>query len=498
MNCVFWLYKNANALIFSAEIIVMDRHGICSEVEYGRWLVWVRAVRAMACVLADAVGIALAFVLASLIVRYFSPYAIGHSWGWEFSPEALLRGMWVAGMTVMLVAWFSHKGHYTHRLPVWTVIRQVGEACLLAMLAEGFVEFSLKQEFSRLWVVSTWGLAVPAIMAARSVSDRVLRAVGWWTVPVLVVGSDAQIALAHAVIAAERGLGYDIAASAPFTLSGTDYQNICRQHRVELVILAADRADLVQHEDFLSCLIRGRLPFICLQNLAGLPVDALEVYHLIGQDVVLLVQRSGLNLFGRALKTGFDRLAAALILVALMPLMLALAGLIRLSGGPAFYGHGRIGGDGRKFRCWKFRTMERDAETRLALVLAQDQAAAAEWKTTQKLRTDPRVTALGRFMRAYSLDELPQVINVLKGEMSLVGPRPISPEEYDLLGGQVPAYQGVKPGMTGLWQVSGRGDLTHAERFRLNSWYVRNWSLWLDVIILLKTVPVVVRRRGAY
>ena len=421
----------------------MNHQDTYSEVEYGRWLVMVRAIRAIAYALADGIGIALAYGLASLLVLYFSRYAIGHSWGWEYSTTSILRGMRVAVMAAMLLAWFSHKGHYTHRLPVWIVIRQVVTGCVMAMLLEGFMEYSMKHEFSRLWVFGTWGLAVPAIVMARMISSRLLRVLGWWRISVLVVGTDRQIALAQAVIGAERGLGYDLAASVPFTISEAEYQDICRRHRVELVILAADQADLIDHEDFVARLIWGRLPFICLQNLGGWPVDALEAYHLIGQDVVLLVQRNGLDLTGRALKAVFDRLMAVIILLALFPALLVLTGLIRFGGGPAFFGHGRIGLDGRKFQCWKFRTMEPDAEARLAHLLTQNPAAAQEWQATQKLRSDPRVTALGQFLRTYSLDEFPQLINVLKGEMSLVGPRPISPEEYDLLGDQAKAYQGV-------------------------------------------------------
>jgi lipopolysaccharide/colanic/teichoic acid biosynthesis glycosyltransferase len=133
----------------------------------------------------------------------------------------------------------------------------------------------------------------------------------------------------------------------------------------------------------------------------------------------------------------------------------------------------------------------------LADLLAKDPEAAAEWAATQKLRNDPRITPIGRFLRNTSLDELPQLLNVLHGEMSLVGPRPVVQSELSFYGENADYYMQARPGMTGLWQVSGRSDTTYEQRVRLDVWYVRNWTLWHDLAILLKTIPVVLFRRGA-
>lgn len=164
-----------------------------------------------------------------------------------------------------------------------------------------------------------------------------------------------------------------------------------------------------------------------------------------------------------------------------------------LEGGPALFGQPRIGREGQLFTCLKFRTMRVDAEAALERLLATDAQAAAEWEAYRKLRNDPRITRVGAFLRKTSLDELPQLFNVLLGEMSLVGPRPRLPDE--------PAcfyYKAVRPGLTGLWQVSGRNLLSYEDRISLDVWYVRNWNLWYDIAILFKTVKVVLFREGAY
>lgn len=186
-------------------------------------------------------------------------------------------------------------------------------------------------------------------------------------------------------------------------------------------------------------------------------------------------------------------------LVFFAPLMLAVAVAIKLQdGGPIFFGHSRIGLDGQTFKCWKFRSMVVDAEARLNALLARDPIARQEWDADHKLRTDPRVTGLGRFLRVSSLDELPQLFNILIGEMSVVGPRPIVAAEIAKYGRWFPRYAAVKPGLTGLWQVSGRNDVSYRERVALDILYVRRESLALYVGIILKTIPAVLRRSGSY
>ncbi len=202
---------------------------------------------------------------------------------------------------------------------------------------------------------------------------------------------------------------------------------------------------------------------------------------------------------GDVLKRGFDVTAAAALCLALLPLLLTIVVLQWYSGSALFYRHRRIGRDGNPFDCLKFQTMRPDADAVLASLLAADPALRAEWHMAQKLRDDPRVTRVGRFLRATSLDELPQLLNVLRGEMSLVGPRPVVQAELEEFYGEegLNAYCSVRPGITGLWQVSGRSDIGYAERVRLDIRYVQSRSFVLDLRILCQTVRVVLSCRGA-
>jgi exopolysaccharide production protein ExoY len=199
----------------------------------------------------------------------------------------------------------------------------------------------------------------------------------------------------------------------------------------------------------------------------------------------------------RVMKRVLDVVLASVGLVVFGPAMLFTALLIWQSGGPALYRQERIGINGRRFMCLKFRTMVVDAEERLAEYLANNEEAAREWRETHKLRNDPRVTRLGRFLRKSSIDELPQLINVLRGEMSIVGPRPIVQAEVEKYGEHFAAYASVPPGLTGLWQICGRSDTAYPERVRLDVMYVENWSLLGDIMIIFRTIPAVLRARGA-
>lgn len=198
------------------------------------------------------------------------------------------------------------------------------------------------------------------------------------------------------------------------------------------------------------------------------------------------------------LKRVFDVLGALGLLLLFGPLMLVVALVSKADGGPAVFGHRRVGADGRPFTCWKFRSMVVDAETALQDLLRRDPAARAEWEVDFKLRRDPRVTRLGAFLRKTSLDELPQIFNILAGDMSLVGPRPIVEKEVPRYRDRIVFYKQCRPGLTGLWQVSGRNDTGYRQRVELDTAYVQGWSLWRDIVILLRTARVMVRGAGAY
>lgn len=199
------------------------------------------------------------------------------------------------------------------------------------------------------------------------------------------------------------------------------------------------------------------------------------------------------------LKRVMDLALAIPVLVFVSPLMLAVFALLKIfDPGPALFTHTRVGRDGQPFVVFKFRTMRLDAEARLKHLLDTNPRAAAEWDQFQKLRHDPRVTLLGRFLRKSSLDELPQLFNILRGEMSVIGPRPVTAAEVQRYGSDLPFYMATRPGVLGLWQVNGRNELTYPQRVAYDVQYVQTWSIWLDMGIVVKAIPVVLLGRGAY
>lgn len=196
----------------------------------------------------------------------------------------------------------------------------------------------------------------------------------------------------------------------------------------------------------------------------------------------------------------FDIIFSLFALVICLPLLLIIAAIILFSSrGKIIYSHERIGRGGKPFRCYKFRTMYKDADLRLQELLTNNPQLLEEWKSSRKLKKDPRVTPVGQFLRKTSLDEFPQFWNVLKGELSIVGPRPVVKEEVtDYLGDKASKILSVRPGLTGIWQVSGRNDVSYANRINLDEQYVDTHSLYLDLILIFKTIPRMIFSKGAY
>lgn len=200
----------------------------------------------------------------------------------------------------------------------------------------------------------------------------------------------------------------------------------------------------------------------------------------------------------RVLKRTFDIFFSILLLIILSPLFIFLIFKISRDGGNAIYGHTRVGMNGKKFKCYKFRSMVINSQEVLDHILSTDPKAKLEWAKDFKLKNDPRITKLGHFIRKTSIDELPQLWNVLIGDMSFVGPRPVTEKELERYRQYMKYYLAVRPGITGLWQISGRNDITYNERIRLDIRYIISWSLLKDFIILFKTISVVFFRKGAY
>lgn len=279
----------------------------------------------------------------------------------------------------------------------------------------------------------------------------------------------------------------DLSLASEYTKKGV--------HHAIVVMPGLSRSELLNLAETKGNTIPNLILVPDLIGIQSLWVYARDLGGLLGLEV----RQNLLILWSRILKRGMDLFLVTFMSPILIALTILFAILIKLdSAGTVFYGHPRIGKDGRRFKAWKFRTMVKNADQVLEQYLRENPDLREEWMNNHKLRHDPRITRVGRFLRKTSLDELPQLWNVFKGEMSLVGPRPIVDAEVAKYGSQFAQYLKVLPGITGLWQVSGRNNTSYVERVNLDSYYVRNWSVWLDIYILARTAWVVLKREGAY
>ena len=237
-----------------------------------------------------------------------------------------------------------------------------------------------------------------------------------------------------------------------------------------------------------------------IPQISKLPLINSEFFNSINhKGMALYVKNKLLHEGERNIKAFFDKVLSITLFMLFLPIILILYIVVYISTkGDPVYKQKRIGKDGKAFHIYKFRTMRVDADKMLEEMLENDPELKAEWQREFKLKDDPRITRVGKFLRRTSLDELPQLYNVFQGKMSLVGPRPIIADEVPKYGEYIKYFTAVKPGITGLWQVSGRNDISYDERVRLDVWYVRNWSLELDIMILVKTAAIVLMRKGSY
>jgi len=346
-------------------------------------------------------------------------------------------------------------------------------------------------------------------------SVRILATqLGIWGVPVMVLARPAQVEEFTQYFLQRRRLGFVPVLAA--TDSDSRMANASLVPLVDLNSLLAGPSPRTRLENVDTILIDASFfgqnftdrPFMQMlgkfQHIIFITqMDWLEGASLAVRDFEGLIgieaHRNMLSTLDASAKRIVDIIGSLLGMLLLSPFLLIIAALIKLdSPGPVFYIQPRIGMNGKRIRVYKFRTMLMNADQALAEYLNMNAAAQQEWDKTQKLRNDPRVTGVGKFLRKFSIDELPQLFNVLRGDMSLVGPRPIMLDQAVLYGGAIDIYHGTRPGLTGLWQVSGRNRTTFQERANFDVYYVRHWSVWLDTYILLRTVWVVLSRDGAY
>jgi len=369
---------------------------------------------------------------------------------------------------------------------------------------------------ARGWLIMSWLLAVAFVGTGRFALRRVvfaLRRRGHLMTPTYIVGANAEgVAIAEHLMSAtsiginvvgflddEIAVGEEILPGVAVHGPTWRAEELCARFGIERLIVATSG---VQRENLLALFKR----FVNVDDVAvwlssgmyEMLTTGVRVQD-VGSMAMISVNRVRLTGINVVMKAVLDYVGAALGLIALSPLFLAIIVIMkRTDPGPIIHRRRVVGVGGKEFDAFKFRTMVVNADAVLQDLLARDPAARAEYEAHYKLKNDPRITKIGHFLRKTSIDELPQLVNVLRGEMSLVGPRMITPEEVARYGQWGLNIHTVKPGITGLWQISGRSDITYEERVRLDMHYIRNYSIWLDLQILFWTIPSVLMRKGAY
>ncbi|MDR3430132.1 MULTISPECIES: undecaprenyl-phosphate galactose phosphotransferase WbaP [Silvimonas] len=469
--------------------------------------------------LADFAALAIAFAVAMLLLWLFRYQRISASFDLWWMWEGRQQGMAFLLLALLTVANFWWRGHYSLRLPFWDQLLDILRALLLAGLLNGMLVLLGKFTVSRfLWPVS-WGVALVLLPWLRSAAKGWLLKLNIWQMPTVIVGTGENALAAYRAMKSERQLGFRIEA---FLAVGKDAPDSVEVNGALLpvisipcdgltawldanarphVVVAVDEEELKALANQIEQLTLRYKDIHIIPPIAGLPLFGVVPYHFFSHEVLLLRVRN--NLTVRTLmwmKRIFDLTGAIFGLIVLSPILLYMMLQVKRQGGPGsvFFGHVRIGMNGKPFKCWKFRTMVHNSQEVLEHLLATDPQARAEWDKDFKLKNDPRITRIGHFLRRTSLDEIPQLWNVIKGQMSLVGPRPIIDEELARYGDKVDFYLEARPGLTGLWQVSGRNDTTYDERVALDAWYVKNWNLWYDIAIICKTIRSVTGGHGAY
>ncbi len=448
----------------------------------------------------DALAFALAGLVAAFVAQTLGNVKDAH-WlvSQDFDRYIAWGGIVIFGMCVFLLRF----RHYSDRKPFWTELGEIfyllSVLALLDLAVLGITRFNS----SRLWWALVWLLTLLFIPLGRAILRSQMIRLKLWQRPTIVVGNGTNAKGAIKALQSEVALGFEV-----LDFVGVDdlmrdgwaiLQSWANVPGVQFVLaLDAGQGDL--REDVLRKLLNWRAEdIIVIPAMRGIPLYGAEILSFSSHEVVMLKLNNNLRYWpARLLKRFFDVVGALFFLIIGALPFLYIALLVRRDGGSAIFSHQRVGRSGKLFSCFKFRTMCVDAELQLRDLLARDPAARLEWETNYKLRDDPRITGIGKFLRQTSLDELPQLLNVIRGEMSLVGPRPIVQAELDLYGDNVDYYLMVNPGMTGLWQISGRSDAGYDTRVYLDTWYVKNWSLWYDITILFKTIKVVFDRKGAY
>ena len=432
----------------------------------------------------------------------------------EFTGEGILTYWWVFPIWI---SFFVYESLLSRRFSFWDEIKHLWRAIFFSTIAVFSILFlgKIGERFSRTVVVLMGIVALFIIPAIRINAKRLLISIGLLRSKVLILGAGKTGQLVAKALREEQNLGYKVAGfldddpeKAGTLIEGIKvHKGIEKAERyigrsgISSVIIAIPGAGKERLNELINRLQHKAENILFVPDILGIAVLGTKLQHFFREQAFALeIQNNLANPINIFIKRCFDFIAGSLFLLLFFFPILIISLLIRFnSPGAPIFSQYRIGRKGRLFKCYKFRTMFKGAEEKLQDLLGNNEYIRREWEQSWKIKDDPRITKVGKFLRKTSLDELPQLINVLRGEMSIVGPRPVIQEEIDKYYKEAAELCfSVPPGITGLWQVSGRSNMSYGYRIALDSWYVRNWNLWLDIVILFKTLKTVLKREGAW
>lgn len=455
----------------------------------------------------DYVGIVLTEYLA-FAIRNFADFWNNAEY---FYPDKYIF-LWVP---LLFLIFLGHSRSYRQMKPVVETMRDIFLSVFYGWMASIITIYFLQagMKTSRLFIILFGIFVLCNVCIIRYAVLKFLKRKNIFCEPVIIIG--AGLTAERLIKFSEEDLGYrykiigliddhPISKILPkkFQILGgfSDAKKIIRREKVQTVLIAAPGISKEQLQNLISDIQPKVKNISFIPDLIGTPMASVDASILFSEKILMLNLRNNLSRsYNRIFKRIFDLTATIFGGLLILPFILVIAVCVAVDNrGRIIFAHKRVGLHGKKFFCYKFQTMVKDAEKVLEKYLAENPAAKKEWQESFKLTNDPRVTKLGSFLRRTSLDELPQLWNVICGDMSLVGPRPIVEKEIVRYGENIREYYMVLPGITGMWQVSGRSDTTYAERVAMDTWYVRNWSVWIDIMYLFKTVKAVLAEKGAY
>lgn len=475
-------------------------------------------IQKVSLIVADVMALVLSLVIVNVLLNLIRP-------GIDHISFATLGVAKLSGFLLIILFWYQEQ--YVKRRPIWEEVKIiVYTVCVFAFFHAG-ISYLMSHHIIKLLTLLFWLVLLIILPSLRYIGKKILDKFGLWRRGVYILGTKENAIAAYNLLSTDKILGYNflgfihlIGTHNPSLLSVDDkldgylkvgntsiaiidlnkLLNDEKQERDIEIVFALNSNELPYYAKIIN-ILQSKYDFVSIiPDISGIPLYGVELNHFFGSDQLFLRLQNNLSRrFNRVIKRIVDLILASIGIIILTPLFIVIALFIKIfTRGNVFFEHKRIGLDGKSFYCIKFQTMYPNSQDILRDLLAHDANAKHEWEQNFKLKNDPRITPIGKFLRRTSLDELPQLLNVIKGDMSLVGPRPIVEAELKRYKADEYYYKLVRPGITGLWQISGRNDVDYTTRVHLDVNYIKNWSLWYDFVILLKTILVVFSRGGAY